>query len=104
MRRRWRRRQRALDPKRLVFIDETAISTGMTRRGGRCPQGERLVCKVPFGSWQTVTMVAALRHDRITAPMLLKGPMTGESFRAYISCGHCQLNQAWRRLNKNKVG
>jgi transposase len=85
MRRRWRSGQRALDPKRLVFIDETAISTGMTRRGGRCPQGERLVCKVPFGSWQTVTMVAALRHDRVTAPMLLKGPMTGESFRTYIS-------------------
>ena len=85
MRRRWRREQRKLDPKRLVFIDETAISTGMTRRGGRCPRGERLVCKVPFGSWQTVTMVAALRHDRVTAPMLLNGPMTGESFRIYIS-------------------
>jgi transposase len=85
MRQRWRRGQRALDPKRLVFIDETAISTGMTRRGGRCPQGERLVCKVPFGSWQTVAMVAALRHDRVTAPMVLKGPMTGESFRTYIS-------------------
>jgi hypothetical protein len=69
----------------LVFIDETAISTSMTRHGGRCPQGERLVCEVPFGSWQTVTMVAALRHDRVTAPMLLKGPMTGESFRTYIS-------------------
>ena len=84
MRRRWRRGQRKLDPKRLVFIDETAITTGMTRRGGRCPRGARLVYKVPFGSWQTVTMVAALRHDRVTAPMLLKGPMTGESFRAYI--------------------
>ena len=85
MRRRWRRKQRGLDPRRLVFIDETAISTSMTRRGGRCPVGERLVCRVPFGSWQTVTMVAALRHDRVTAPMLLKGAMTGEIFRTYIT-------------------
>lgn len=43
------------------------------------------MCKVPFGSWQSVTMVAALRHDRVTAPMLLKGAMTGEIFRTYIS-------------------
>ena len=66
-----------------MFIDETAISVG--RRNGRCPRGERLVCKVPFGSWQTVTLVAALRHDRLTAPMMLKGAMTGETFRTYIT-------------------
>src|SRR5579862_2412300 len=81
MRRRWRRGQRKLDAKRLIFIDETAVSTGMTRRGGRSPRGERLICKVPFGPWRTVTLVAALRHDRVTAPMLLEGAMTGESFR-----------------------
>ncbi len=67
MRRRWRRSQRKLEPGRLVFIDETAISTSMTRRGGRSARGQRLVCKVPFGAWQSVTMVAALRHDRMTA-------------------------------------
>ena len=42
----------------------------MTRKGGRSARGQRLVCKVPFGAWQSVTMVAALRHDRVTAPML----------------------------------
>lgn len=83
-RRRWRRRQRKLNPKRLVFVDETALNLGMTRRGGRCPRGERLVCKTPFAAWKTVTMVAALRHDRLTAPMLLEGAMTAEIFRAYI--------------------
>jgi DDE superfamily endonuclease len=85
MRRRWRRNQRKLDPRRLVFIDETALSTSMTRRGGRAARGQRLVCKVPFGSWQSVTMVAALRHDRMTAPMTLNGAMTGDSFRSYIA-------------------
>jgi transposase len=85
MRRRWQRSQRKLDLRRLVFIDETAVSTGMTRRGCRCARGERLVCKVPFGTWQSVTMVAALRHDRITAPMMLNGAMTAECFRSYIA-------------------
>ena len=68
-----------------MFIDETALSLGMTRRGGRSPLGERLVCKVPFGSWKTMTLVAALRHDRVAAPMLLEGAMTGEIFRTYIT-------------------
>ena len=80
----WRRRQRHLDPRHLVFIDETAVSTNLVRRCGRAPRGERLVCKVPFGRWETMTFIAALRHDRITAPLLLEGPMNGQSFRAYI--------------------
>ena len=84
LRQRWRRNQRNLDPRRLVFIDETAVSTSMTRRRGRSARGQRLVCKVPFGAWQSVTMVAALRHDRMTAPMTLNGAMTADAFRSYI--------------------
>jgi transposase len=79
-----RKEQLRLDPKRVVFIDETSASTNMTRRHGRAPQGERLVCKVPHGHWKTTTFIAALRHDRVTAPLALDGPMNGESFRAYV--------------------
>jgi transposase len=67
-----------------VFIDETAATTKMTRRYGRGKRGERLICKVPHGHWATVTFVAALRHDRVTAPLLLEGAMTGTTFRAYV--------------------
>lgn len=56
----------------------------MVRRYGRALRGERLVCKVPFGRWETMTFIAALRQDRITAPLLLDGPMNGPSFRAYV--------------------
>jgi transposase len=77
------RQQPRLDPKRLVFIDETSVSTTITRLYGRAPQGERLVQKVPHGNWKTITFIAALRHDRVTAPFVLEGPMTGEMFKAY---------------------
>ena len=40
------RRQKKLDPRRLVFIDETAVSTTITRLYGRAPQGEPLIQKV----------------------------------------------------------
>ena len=56
----------------------------MPRRYGRAPQGERLVQKVPHGNWKTLTFIAALRHNRVTAPFVLEGAMTGETFKAYI--------------------
>lgn len=82
---RWRRHQGKFDPARLVFIDETWAKTNMTRTHGRAVRGERLVAKVPHGHWQTLTFLAALRHDRITAPCVFDGPINGESFLAYVT-------------------
>jgi transposase len=73
-----------LDSTRLVFIDETAANTKMVRLSGRCPRSERLVGRVPHGHWKTITFVAALRHNGITAPFVLDGSMTGETFLAYV--------------------
>ena len=54
---RWKAHQGRLDPKRLVFIDETWAKTNMTRRHGRCSRGTRLVAKVPQGRWRTLRNV-----------------------------------------------
>jgi transposase len=74
-----------LDPARLVFIDETGASTNMARRYGRCPKGQRLLCKEPWGHWKTITFTGALRLSGMTAPMMLDGPMDGDAFRVYIA-------------------
>jgi transposase len=79
---RWKMHQGRLDPKRLVFIDETWAKTNMTRRHGRCARGTRLLAKVPHGRWRTVTFLAALRCDRITAPCVIDGPINGTGFCA----------------------
>jgi transposase len=67
-----------------VFIDETAISTNMARRYGWAPQGERCRASVPFGHRKTTTLIAALRCDRIDAPMTIDGALDGDSFLAYV--------------------
>jgi transposase len=79
-----RSEQPVLDAARLVFIDETGFTTNMVRRYGRCPAGQRLLCKTPYGHWRTTTFVAALRCTGLSAPMTLDGPMNGETFRAWI--------------------
>ena len=75
------------DPARLVFIDETAVSTNLVRLRGRAPRGVRLIGHVPLGEWKTVTFVAALRHNKMTAPMVIEGAMNGETFLAYVEQG-----------------
>jgi transposase len=83
-RRRWIREQGLLDTTRLVFIDETAVTTNMVRLNGWSPCGERLVADAPMGHWETMTFIAGLRQTGIVAPMLIKGAMNGEAFLAYI--------------------
>lgn len=42
------------------------------------------MAKVPHGHWRTTTFLAALRHDGITAPCVIDGPINGDSFLAYV--------------------
>jgi transposase len=80
----WKKIQLRLDPRRLVFIDETWAKTNMTRTHGWNRRGEALIAKTPQGHWKTMTFLAALRYDEITAPFVLDGPINGESFLAYV--------------------
>jgi len=56
----------------------------MARRYGRAACGQRLVAGVPHGHWKTSTFLAALRHDAITVPCVIDGPIHREIFRAYV--------------------
>jgi transposase len=80
----WRADQPALDPARLVFIDETGTSTNMTRLRGRARRARRVVGLVPWGHWKITTFVAALRHDGVTAPFVIDCAMTSAIFIEYV--------------------
>lgn len=80
----WKKYQGLVDPRRLVFIDETWAKTNMTPIRGWAPRGQKLVARAPFGHWRTLTFLAALRHDRIDAPCVLDGPINGLSFTAWV--------------------
>ena len=83
-RRDWQAAQGALDPARLVFVDETGANTKLVRTRGRGPRGKRVHGKAPWGHWQTTTFVGALRTIGLTAPMVLDGAMNGPAFLAYV--------------------
>lgn len=83
-RKRWKAWQGRFDPERLVFIDETWIKTNMAPLRGWGPKGQRLRGYAPHGRWRTMTFLAALRCDQLTAPCVFDGPINGQCFRAYV--------------------
>jgi transposase len=80
----WKAGQSSLDPSKLVFIDETGTSTNMARLRGRGKRGRRVIGRVPWGHWKTMTFVAGLRQDGITAPFVIDCAMNGAIFVEYV--------------------
>jgi transposase len=80
----WREIQSQLDPKHLIFLDESGINTKMARLYGRAAKGKRLVAPIPHGHWKTMTFIGGLRHDRLDAPWVLDGAMDATAFKTYL--------------------
>ncbi len=80
----WQAAAPTWDPARLVFLDETGITTNLLRRYGRGPRGDRVGDHAPLSRWQTSTFIAGLRITGLTAPGVIDGAMDGDSFLAYV--------------------
>jgi hypothetical protein len=80
----WREEFAAIDPTRLVFLDETGSSTAMTRTRGRAPRGQRLRAAVPHGHWKVVTLTAAIRLGGVGACLAFDGATDAMAFETYV--------------------
>jgi transposase len=72
-----------LDPRRLVFVDESGANTAMTRTYGRAPVGQRVYTNTP-GSWESITMTCGLRLSGVTAPLAFRGATNTDIFETYV--------------------
>ena len=80
----WRIWQIGLDPRSLVFLDETWATTNLIRRYGWGPRDKRLIDKAPHGHWKTTTFLAALRVTGLSAPLVVDGAINGALFRGWV--------------------
>lgn len=80
----WHAMMPELEPRRLVFLDETWAKTNMARLRGRALQGQRLIEAVPHGHWKTTTVLMGLRVDGPVAPLVVDGAINGAIFRAWV--------------------
>jgi transposase len=82
-RREFREQIEPIEPKRLVFVDETGVTTAMTPTYGRAPRGERVEASAP-ASWESVTVIAAVGLDGVRASLAFPGSVNGATFEAYV--------------------
>jgi transposase len=82
-RREFREEVDSIEPKRLVFVDETGVTTAMTPAYGRAPRGERVEASAP-ASWESVTVIAALGLDGVKAPLAFPGSVNAATFLTYV--------------------
>ena len=82
-RRSFRRKVKKIEPERLVFVDETGVTTAMTPTYAWAPRGERAYASAP-GSWESVTLTAAVALDGVRAPLVFQGSTNAPTFQAYV--------------------
>jgi transposase len=73
-----------LDPKDLVFIDETGITTAMTRLYARAPRNERARGSAPCGHWRRLSVLGALSGEGMVAAMSIEAATTTRVFLAFL--------------------
>jgi transposase len=96
MRRSFRKEVAVIEPGRLVFVDETGVTTAMTPTHGRAPRGERVDDSAP-ASWESVTVIAAVGLDGVCAPLAFPGATDAATFQSYVE------NVLVRSLHKGDV-
>jgi transposase len=67
-----------------VFLDESGVTTEMTRRYGWAPRSQRVSEAVPAGHWRTLTVLAALTVEGVLASMTIESPTDGDVFLAFL--------------------
>jgi transposase len=82
-RREFRKEVDSIEAGRLVFVDETGVTTAMTPAYGRAPRGERAEASAP-ASWESVTVIAAMGMDGVRAPLALPGSVNAATFESYV--------------------
>jgi transposase len=71
-------------PEKLIFLDESGVTTEMTRAYGRARRGERVREGTPAGHWKTVTILSAISIAGLVATMVIEAPTDGEVFLCYL--------------------
>ena len=67
-----------------MFLDESGVTTEMTRRYGRAPRGERVAEGTPAGHWHTLSLLGAMTAQGLVATMTIESPTDGDVFLAYV--------------------
>ena len=75
---------KGVDPKRLLFVDESSTNIAMVPRYARAPRGRRAFGKAPRNWGKNVTLISSMTTEGMGPSMSIQGSSDTESFGLYI--------------------
>jgi transposase len=75
---------KGVDPKRLLFVDESSTNIAMVPRYGRAPRGERAHGRAPRNWGKNVTLISSITTEGMGPSMSIQGSSDTESFSLYV--------------------
>ena len=73
-----------ISPEHLIFLDESGVTTSMTRLYARSAGGGRIRETTPGGRWKIMTILGAMSLRGIIASMTIEEATDGDIFLAYV--------------------
>ena len=77
-------RIRSIPPERLIYLDESGVTTSMTRLRARCLGGARIHEATPGGPWKILTILGAMSTRGMIATMTIEEATDTDIFLAYL--------------------
>jgi hypothetical protein len=77
-------RIRSIPSERLIFLDESGVTTSMTRLYARGVGGRRIHEATPGGHWKIMTILGAMSLSGMVAIMTIEEPTDTDIFLAYV--------------------
>lgn len=81
----WWQEMVEIDPRRLVFVDETGKNITLTPRYGRAPRGQRCFGQVPRNWGKNTTLIAAMTLTGIQTAAVIEGAMDRPVFEQFVA-------------------
>jgi transposase len=80
-------------PERLIFLDESGVTTSLTRLRARCEGGGRIAEAAPAGRWKILTILGAMSVRGMRAAMTIEEATDGDIFLAFVEQVLCPALQ-----------
>jgi transposase len=77
-------RLQTIPPEKLIFLDESGVTTQMTRGYARASGGRRVHEATPGGHWKILTILSALSLGGLLATMTIEEATDGDIFLTYL--------------------
>jgi transposase len=73
-----------ITPEKLIYLDESGVTTSMTRLYARSARGQRIREATPGGHWKIMTILGAMSLRGMIATMTIEAATDAEIFLAYV--------------------